>query len=431
MKNYLVSFILCISILGSDTFAQQVGKSVYGDFVLTNATIETITNGTVTGTLIIEDGKITAIGSDVTIPEGMRTIDCTGKQVYPGFIDGGTTLGVSEIGSISLTQDASEIGDLTPQVQALTAVNPSSVLIPVTRVNGITTVLTVPSGGMFPGTAALIDLHGYSPGQMYAGFSGIVLNFPSSSGRRRFGSVDEDEVKKAWEKAMKKLNDTWERVKLFAELDQKSKQHTLDYNPQMEALVPAYKGEQILLVQVNSKKDILEAISWVKKNNIKAVFTGVSEGWRVADSLALAEIPVITGPVLRTPGRTSDSYDIAYRNAGLMQQAGVRVALRTNESENVRNLPYNAGFAAAYGMGREEALKAVTIVPAEIFGVNDRLGSLEVGKSATLFVTDGDPFETKSQVMHLFINGWKVPIESRHTLLYDEFIKREPGLEKK
>jgi imidazolonepropionase-like amidohydrolase len=150
----------------------------------------------------------------------------------------------------------------------------------------------------------------------------------------------------------------------------------------------------------------------------------------VADKIAEANLPVITGPVLSVPTRKSDRYDAAYTNPGKMLKAGIKVALRTNDSENVRNLPFNAGFAAAYGMVKGEALKAVTIVPAEILGVEDHLGSIEVGKSATLFVSDGDPFETKTMIKHVFIDGYQVPMTNRHIRLYQEFLERSPGLEK-
>src|SRR5690606_3216173 len=157
---------------------------------------------------------------------------------------------------------------------------------------------------------------------------------------------------------------------------------------------------------------------------------GVSEGWRVAEKIAEANLPVITGPVLSIPSRESDRYDVAYANPGKLLKAGVKVAIRTNDAENVRNLPFNAGFAAAYGMGKVEALRAVTIVPAEILGVDDQLGSIEVGKNATLFVSDGDPFETKTQILHVFIDGYQVPMSNRHIRLYQEFLERSPGLEK-
>lgn len=413
--------------------AQQIAKGKTGTFALTNATIETVTNGTVQGTLVISDNKITALGSNATVPAGAEVIDCSGLTIYPGMIDGGTQLGLSEVGSISLTQDYSEVGDITPHVKALTAVNPNAVAIPVTRVNGVTTVLSYPRGGLFSGTAALINLHGYTPEQMYAGFNAVVLNFPSSGRRGRWDRRSDEDIKKASDKALERLNESWETAVQYAEIDaahKAGKGAAPDYYPEMAALAPVTRGEAKLLLEVNRASDIEAAIEWVQEKQVDAIFTGVSEGWRVADQLAEANIPVITGPVLSTPTRGSDRYDKAYANPALMQQAGVKVALRTNDSENVRNLPFNAGFAAAYGMGKEEALKAVTIVPAEIFGVSDQLGSLEPGKLANLIVTNGDPFETRTKIHHIFIEGWKIPMDSRHIRLYDEFLKREPGLDK-
>ncbi len=424
-KILLSGFLL----LGAVALQAQVAKAVKGTYILENATVETITNGTLANaTLVIQDGKITALGSEVTVPAGATRIDCSGKTIYPGMIDGGTRLGLSEVGSVSLTQDFSEIGAFTPHMQTLTAVNPNSAAIPVTRVNGVTTVLTVPSGGIFPGTAALINLVGYTPDQMYAGFKGIVVNFPASGKSGWWDSRSEEEIKKAYEKNLKDLNDIWDQVLLFEEVKAAGE---ADYNPGMEALLPAVKGEMTWLIEVNKAEDIRSAIKWAQEKELKkVVFTGVAEGWRVAGELAEAAIPVVTGPVLNTPTRASDRYDRPYANAGLMHQAGVKVALRTNDTENVRNLPFNAGFAAAYGLGREEALKAVTINAAEIFGLADRLGSIEVGKDATLFVADGDPFEMKTRIDHLFISGYQVPIDSRHIQLYEEFLERSPGLKK-
>ncbi len=361
-------------------------------------------------------------------------IDCRGQSVYPGFIDGGTKLGLGEIGSISLTQDANEVGDIVPHMKALTAVNPNSVAIPVTRVNGVTTVLTVPQGGLFPGQAALINLLGYTPDQMYAGFQGVVLRYPASGRRGRRDRRSEEERKKEEEKALKQLNELWEQAVLYARIDSAARADAAvqaEPNPPLQALAPVVRGEATLLVEVDKEKDILSALRWVKEKKIeRVVFTGLQEGWRVADSLAAARMPVIAGPVLRTPSRSSDRYDTPYTNPAKMQQAGLLLALRTDETENVRNLPFHAGFAAAYGLGKEEALKAVTINPARIFGLADQLGSLEEGKVANLFVCDGDPFETKTQISHLFISGFQVPLDSRHIRLYNEFLERQPGLKK-
>lgn len=311
-------------------------------------------------------------------------------------------------------------------MQALTAINPSSVNIPVNRVNGITTVLAVPSGNLFPGTAALIDLHGYTPQQMYAGYAGVVLNFPRSGRRHRWDKRSEDEIKTDKEKALKKLNKFWASAKSYAAIAANKKD--INYNPQLSAIMPIINGEAPLLLEVNKKEDILAAIKWSTEQKIKVIFTGVAEGYRVIDSLAHHNIPVITGPILDNPSRGSDKYDAAYANAGKMHKGGIKVAIRTNETENVRNLPYNAGFAAAYGMEWKDAFRSVTLTAAEIFGVDDNYGSLESGKHANLFVTDGDPFETSTTIKNLFIKGWNIPLESRHTLLYDEFLERTPGL---
>lgn len=431
IKTFSLSLLLLsIALTG---YSQQVSKPSQGTYALTNATIETVTKGTVKGTLVVENGNISAIGPNVAIPPDAKVVDCSGLFVYPGLIDAGTQLGLVEVSSVSLTSDANELGDIIPQMQALTAVNPNATAIPVTRVEGVTTTLVVPVGGTVPGTAALINLVGYTPDQMYAGFKGIVMNYPSSGRRGRRDRRTEEQRQKDEDKQLKKINDMWDQLALYHRLDSMAgtqSASSLDYNPEMEAMLPAYRGEIPVLLEVNQASAIESAIKWVQKRKINAIFTGVAEGWRVADQLAAAKIPVITGPMLSMPTRASDRYDTPYANPGKMHKAGVKVAIRSNDTENVRNLPFNAGFAAAYGMGKEAALKAVTIVPAEIMGVADRLGSLEKGKSATLFVTDGDPFETKTQVKHLFIDGWNIPLDSRHIRLYNEFLERSPGLEK-
>jgi imidazolonepropionase-like amidohydrolase len=408
----------------------QNPKGKYGTFALTNASIETVTNGVITnGTVIISNGKITMVGTNVPVPEGAEVIDCKGLWIYPGMIDSGSRLGLFEFGQVAQATDVSEWGDVVPQMKALTAVNPSSVSIPITRVNGVTTALTIPEGELFSGTASLINLHGYTPDQMYAGFDAVVLNYPRTGRRGQFDRRTDEEIKKTADKAIARLNEVWEKALQYHKLDSATKGE-MPYYPEMEALVPVVRGEMTLMVDANAAKDIASALKWVKDKKIrKVIFSGVAEGWRVADELARANIPVLTGPVLNLPTREYDGYDKAYANAGLMQKAGVKVALKTDSRNlNNRNLPYNAGFAAAYGMGRQEALRAVTIVPAEIFGVDDNLGSIEKGKSATLFVCDGDPFETKTQMKHVFIEGWQIPMVSRQTLLYEEFLNREPGL---
>jgi imidazolonepropionase-like amidohydrolase len=430
--QYMLGCLVAICCLVLIQAEAQVSKGKGGTFALTNATVETVTKGTLrNATVIISDGKITAVGTNVAVPQGAEVIDCSGHFIYPGMIDSGTKLGLSEVSSVPLTNDYNEVGDVVPQVKALVAINPNSSHIPVTRVSGVTTALAVPAGGLFPGTAALINLHGYNPDQMYAGFEGIPLNFPATGRRSSWDRRSDEDVKKAAEKALARLNEVWDAAVLYHKTDSASSGKGLTYNPEMLALLPVIRGNQMLMIEVNAANDIKGAIKWVSDKKIKnVVFTGVSEGWRVADEIAKSKIPVITGPVIGMPTREYDRYDRAYTNAAELKKAGVKVALRTNDSENVRNLPFNAGFAAAYGLGKEEALRAVTIVPAEIFGLADKLGSIESGKMANLILCDGDPFEHKTVIKQVFIEGWKIPMDSRHTQLYDEFLERAPGVKK-
>jgi len=430
MRSILI-FALTLLFSSSLTVSAQQAKSENGMFLLKGGEVETVLNGKIKADVLIVDGMIQEVNDQIQHPEA-QVVDCKGLVIYPGMIDSGTKLGLAEISAVSLTQDHNEIGDFTPHMDALTAVNPNSVNIPVTRVNGVTSSLAVPSGGKFPGQAALIDLHGYTPEQMFAGFKAVVFNFPSSGKRGRWDRRSAEDIKKDADKAKKSLKEFWDKATLHAKIKANaiSKKQSTKFNPQLDALVDVVNGASPLLIEVNKKEDILSAIAWVNETKIKAIFTGVSEGYRVLDSLKKYDIPVITGPILNNPSRDSDHYNVGYSNAGMMQKAGIKVAIRTNETENVRNLPYNAGFAAAYGMGWKEAFKAITIVPAEIFGIDDKYGTVERGKVANIFVADGDPFETKTQIKHLFIRGWKVPLESRHTLLYDEFLEREPGGQK-
>lgn len=431
MSRIFFLLVFTSLILTIDSYAQQVKKPESGTFLLKNGTIHTITQGIIVGDLLIREGIIAEIGPGLSAGKDVKVVDCTGKHIYPGMIDSGSRLGLVEIDAVSVTNDFNEIGDFVPHMKALTAVNPNAVAIPVTRVNGVTTVFAKPEGGTFPGTGALIDLLGYSPEQMSCGSERVVMRFPSTGRRGRWDRRSEEEQKKEADKAMQSLNEIWEKAVAYSKIDSAARAENKTYltnQPQMDALLPVVRKQQALFVEVNGMQDIEKALEWVAKNQIKAVFMGVAEGWRVADQLAKAGIPVITGPVLSTPRREYDRYDAAYTNAGKMSKARVKVAIRTDNAENTRNLPFHAAFAAAYGLGKEEALKAVTLYPAQIFGVADKYGSLETGKVANLLVTTGDPFETKTKIEGLFIRGWNVPLESRHTLLYDEFLERTPGL---
>ena len=440
----LLAALLLLSTAAPPALGQKApGRQ--GTFAITNARLVTVSDGVIeNGTLVVRADTIAALGANVAVPSDAEVIDATDHAVYPGLIDGGTRLGLVEVGSLSETRDYAEIGEITPQMEALTAVNPNSVSIPVTRVSGVTTVIAEPTGGLLPGTAALIDLHGYTPEQMLHGNGAmgsaemVVLDFPSTGRRGRFDQRSQEEIETAADEALAKLNEVWDQAELYAEIDAARTasgdgSRMPEYVPAMDAMLPVVRDGAPLLVKASSAADITAALEWASGRGLtgQMILSGAQEGWRVADQIAEAGVPVVTGPVLSIPSRQSDRYDTAYANAGRLHAAGVTVALRTGEAENVRNLPFHAGFAAAYGeaegFGREEALRAVTLTAAEVFGVSESLGSLEVGKQANLFVATGDPFETATQVRYLFIDGYNIPVESRHSKLYDEFLNRNPG----
>ncbi|WP_118831078.1 amidohydrolase family protein [Salinibacter ruber] len=438
-QRVFAGLTLLVALLLALPAHAQKQPGFQGPFALTNAQVIVAPGDTLDdGTVVIRDDSIAAVGPDVSVPSDAQAFDLSGQMVYPGFIDSGTHLGLAEIGSLPETRDFNEIGDLTAHMNALTAVNPSTVHVPTTRVHGITSVITEPENGILPGTAALIGLHGYTPEQMHLGDVTLTkLNFPSVG---RQGPSDErspETIQKEAEKALTQLNDLWAQAERYARIDsavaeQPEARRQPEFVPAMEGLLPVIRGEQPLMISANAAADISKALDWAEERGVldQLILSGALEGWRVADEIAAANVPVLVGSIMQPPSRESDRYDKAYRTPALLHDAGVTVALRSGKTENVRNLVFHAGFAASHGLGKTEALRAITTTPARIFGVADQVGTIEAGKRANLFVADGDPLQPATDVQHLFIDGYKLPLENRATKLYDEFLNRNPGLTK-
>lgn len=431
----LSGWVIALSLwLGLTTaHAQITEKPEYGSFIIENVDIYPVTSDVIEGgVVVVKDGIIEHVGSNVKpdLSGDVTRIDGSGHRLYPGFIDSETQLGLNEIGAVAVTIDAAEVGSVNPEMIAQTAVNPGSVSIPVTRVDGVTNVVAAPVSGLVSGTGSLIDLYGYTPEAMSIDQrAGIYVNWPSSSKRGWWDSRSEKEIQDDYNEAVDQIDELFDDARAYHKMWQTVESGELDEQPdvnaKMEAMRYLFTQEARLVVRVNREKDIVAALEWAThQDDLSFVFSGVSEGWRVADELAAADIPVIA-TALVTPSRSSDHYARPYQNAGLMADAGVHVSLSTFNTENVRNLPFHAGYAATYGMGIEEALKAVTINPAKLWGVDDKLGSIDVGKHANLILVDGDPFETTSSIKDVFIRGYRVPMVSRHTQLNDEFLDRD------
>jgi len=385
------------------------------------------------GTVVITNGHIQAVGANVQAPQGATIIDATGLFVYPGMIDSGTELGLTEIGSVPGSTDTREIGDFNPQDVALTAVNASSELIPVSRVNGVTTVITSATGALMSGTAALMDLWGWTPDEMaIKPRAAQVMSYPSSGGGGRggggFGGRAQGDASETANRQARAMRDFFADARSYAEVKAKvaaggTVPNAPRVNQAMESLVPAIRGEMPVIFDVSSIDQIRGVLALADSFKLKVILRGPRDAWRVADTLAARGIPVIVGPTTQAPG-PEDPYDALYAQPGVLAKAGVKIAFQTSSASDVRSLPYNAALSTAYGLDMDEAIKAVTINPAQIFGVADRYGSLEAGKVANVMVTTGNPLDVRSNVKYLFIRGQAVPLTDRHTKLYEQYRAR-------
>lgn len=433
MRRLLIMFAL----ISPMALAQSVipnNPGTKGTFAIRNATIVPVTSAPiVNGTIVFANGVIQSLGAAVAIPPNATVIDGTGLSVYPGLIDSSTTIGLTEISSIAGSNDVTELGDLNPNARAAVAINPHSNLIPVARVNGITTVVSQPGGGLVSGQAALIQLAGWTPQQMLLKDPvGMVIQFP----RARTSSFleeapDEEAVKeqrKTHGKQLDKLRELIRDARAYGKAaEARRAQGTIprfDRDLVLEAMVPVVNKQVPLIVVANLEEDIRTAIRFAGEMDVNMILSGGADVQRVLPDLKRRDIPVLLGPVWQTPPREDDPYDWIYANAAALHQAGIRFAIVTGDAHDVRNLPYQAASSAAFGLPKDVALRAITIQPAQIFEVADRIGSLEPGKIANLFVTDGDPLEIRTQVKHLFIGGEPISLETNQTLLYEKFKSR-------
>jgi imidazolonepropionase-like amidohydrolase len=403
--------------------------------VIRDAKIVTVTGVTIPrGSVLIRNGKIVGFGDKVAIPGSAKVIDGRGLSVYPGLIDSGTYLGLSEVGSVQETRDTTELGDFNSNAKAIVAVNIHSELIPVARANGVTTVITSPRGRLVSGQAALINLDGWTWQEMAVRpAAAMVMEYPRlSAGGGRFGGFQQgqgaDNQRQQAQRQIEALKKKLEEAQAYAQAKEaRAKDPNIPIRATdlvLEAFIPVIKGEMPVLMSANSAAEIRGAIEIADKFKLRLIISGADEAEKVASLLKEKNVPVIIGPVTEVPNREDDGYDRNYSQAAELQKAGVRFAFQTNDAAYVRNLPFQAGTSAAFGLSKEEALKSVTIYPAQIFGVDKLIGSIEVGKVANLIVTDGDPLEFRTNVKHMFINGKPVDLSSRHTRLYDKFNSR-------
>jgi len=432
-----VTAFACAFFAGS-LFAQSVIPNSPGKkltVAIRNATIYPVTSAPIEhGTIVFANGVITAVGADVAVPSGATVIDGSGLRVYPGMIDSGSHVGLLEIESVPGSVDTAELGDINPNSRAEVAVNPHSNVIPVTRVNGITTVVSEPTGGIISGSSALIQLAGWTPQEMTLKAPlAMHIHFPRLRGGEFGAEVPQDEeaakeAKKNYTKQIDKLRDTFRDAQAYATAAgaraKDAKVARVNEDVVLEALVPVVEGREPVVMHANLERDIRAALKFADEFKLKVILADGDDVARVIPDLKKRNIPVILGPILSLPPHEDDPYDLVFSNAKALYDAGIPFSIQTQDAHNARNLPYAAAACAAFGLPKDVALQSVTINAAKLLGVADKIGSLEPGKIANVIVTDGDPLEIVTHVKRLFIGGEDISLETNQTLLYEKFEKR-------
>ncbi len=384
------------------------------------------------GTIIVDKGKIVAVGESVSVPPGTTIVDAKGKTVYPGLIDALTNLGLTEIGSVAGSVDTSEVGDFNPHAKAWIALHPHSELIPVARANGVTAALVAPSGGLVSGQSALVRLVGTTPADLTIR-QPVAMHMRYPTGRREPtpGSFfDEPELKTFEERQKEKKKNqkagldsirNWlEEARAYGAADASTRKPDLP----MEALAPVAAGKLPVIMEADDEDDIRGAVAFAAERGLKLTIAGGLEAWRCIDLLKKHDVAVLLS-VNRLPRRHSDPYDAVYSMAAALHQAGVRFAIVNEGASFVRNLAYEAAMARAFGLAADAALRAITLSPAEILGIGDRMGSIAVGKDANLVIATGDIMDHRTEVSAVFIDGVSQSLKTRHTELYQEFNDRK------
>jgi imidazolonepropionase-like amidohydrolase len=388
-----------------------------GPIALRGATIHTVTDGVIdNGTIVFDGGVITAVGTDVQIPAGARTVDVSGKHIYPGLIDAYSAVGIDEIGDVDVTDDQNELGDFNPNAQPNVAVNPESRHIGTSRTNGVLVTLTTPSGGLFPGLTSAMNLDGWTWEQMtLEARAALNIDWPSPG--------DDQDEEEEYEEALRTIRDAFARARAYGAAREAGESVPAD--PRLEAIVPAVRGEIPVVAWADEVAQIQDAVGWAEEEGVRLVILGGRDAIHVADHLAEQDIPVILTQTMAPPARTWEPYDAAYARAAQLHERGVRIAISGGSSAPYTNrLPYEAGVAVAFGLSEEAALEAVTINAADFMGIADRVGSLEPGKDATLLITTGSPLDYLSEVEQAYIQGREIDMRDIHRFFFEKYMEK-------
>jgi imidazolonepropionase-like amidohydrolase len=426
-----VAALVAAVVLGAASARAEV-------IALTGGTVHTVSGPVIeNGTVLVDGARITAVGSALRVPAGARVVDCRGKHVYPGFVHANTMLGLQEISTITGSDDTQETGNLNPNQRAEVMYNPDSDFLPVARLNGITSALVIPGGGAVRGTSAVMSLDGWTQEDITLRAPvALHVQWPAMSVSRAWWDTrSEDEQTKARDQAVQAITDAFEEARAWwrardAEGRGGVPRHEGDVR--WEAMRRALNGDIPVAFHCDALAQIQAVLRFCDTQGLKRVIlVGGYDAWRVADELKRRDIAVVVAGVLSLPNRTHEPYDEATSVPARLSRAGVRFCIADEGggggAANARNLPHHAAMAVAFGLPTDEALKAVTLYPAQILGIADRTGSIEVGKLADLQVTDGDPLLVATHCEQVMVKGRLVPMESRQTRLLQKYDARPRG----
>ncbi|RLS42257.1 MAG: imidazolonepropionase [Planctomycetota bacterium] len=418
--------VACSTVVASD---QIPGAPQKKPIALVNAVVHTLTGPPVEKcTIIFDEGKITDVGQGLAMPAKAEIIDLKGQHVYPSMIEAHSQIGLTEIAAVRATIDFAETGSINPNVSAHVAVNPDSELIPVTRANGVLIAVSAPAGGLVSGKASVMQLDGWTCEDMTVKPDiALVIHWPQMvpQPRPKDAKAEEGKTEKK-NQAMKDLRDLFDHARAYSKA-RPANPAAQFFDSRLEAMLPVVEGKIPLLVAADRADQIQSAVAFGVEQNVRVIIFGGYDAEACAELLRRYSVPVIIDAIHKDPRREHEDYDAAFTLPERLRQAGVKFCISgsgRSETWNTRNLPYQAATAAAYGLPYEDAMRSVTIWPAEILGIADRVGTLEKGKDATLFVSDGDPLETETQVTAAWIQGRKVDLTSRHTQLFEKYSEK-------
>jgi imidazolonepropionase-like amidohydrolase len=400
---------------------------------VTNATVH-IGNGQVlnNATVLMVDGKITAVGTNVTVPANAQIVNGEGKHVYPGLILSSSNLGLVEVPSVRATNDVQEIGDMNPNVRSITAYNTDSKIINTLRSNGILLANIVPEGGLLSGTSSVVQLDAWTPQDAaYKTDAGIHFNMPTMMARPRFGFGGGGGNAGPNQPPPDPVKEGLDRVEKIKSFFREARAYNADpahdeTNLKFASVKGLFDKSQKLYVHANTVKQMLVALDFVKEFGFDMVIVGGSDSWQIADLLKQNNVSVILNQLHSLPTLEDDDVDQPYKTAAMLQKAGVTFALNDEDGQTRgRNLPFNAGTAVTYGLTREQALQAITLNAAKVLGVDKQTGSIEVGKDANIIISEGDILDMRtSQVTHAYIQGRTINLDDKQKQLNERYLKK-------